>query len=46
VGVSGPEQEDAIAALIAAAAAADTEVVTVDPNEQRLSDGVGAITRY
>jgi hypothetical protein len=46
VGVSGPEQESAIAALIAAAAAADTEVVTVDPNEQLLADGVGAITRY
>jgi hypothetical protein len=46
VGVGGPEQEDAIAALIAAAAVADTEVVTIDPNEQRLADGVGAITRY
>jgi hypothetical protein len=46
VGVSGPEQESAIAALIAAAAAGDAEVVTVDPNEQPLTDGVGAITRY
>lgn len=46
VGVSGPERENAIAALIAAAAAEDAEVVTVDPNEQRLTDGIGAITRY
>ena len=46
VGVSGPERENAIAALIAAAAAEDAEVVTVDPSEQRLTDGIGAITRY
>jgi hypothetical protein len=46
VGVSGPERENAIAALIAAAAAGDAEVVTVDPSEQRLADGVGAITRF
>jgi hypothetical protein len=46
VGVSGPERENAIAALIAAAAAGDAEVVTVDPSEQRLTDGIGAITRY
>lgn len=46
VGVSGVEQENAIAALIAAAAASDAEVVTVDPNDVVLNDGVGAITRY
>jgi len=46
VGVSGPERENAIAALIAAAAAEDAEVVTVDPSVQRLTDGIGAITRY
>jgi hypothetical protein len=46
VGVSGPEQENAVAALIAAAAAEDAEVVTVDPSDQRLTDGIGAITRY
>jgi hypothetical protein len=46
VGVSGPERENAVAALIAAAAAEDAEVVTVDPSEQRLTDGIGAITRY
>ncbi len=46
VGVSGAEQEDAISALIAAAAAGDAEVVTVDPNDVVLTDGVGAITRY
>jgi Bacterial archaeo-eukaryotic release factor family 2 len=46
VGVSGAEQENAIAALIAAAAAGDAEVVTVDPNDVVLTDGVGAITRY
>jgi Bacterial archaeo-eukaryotic release factor family 2 len=46
VGVSGAEQENAISALIAAAAAADAEVVTVDPNDVVLTDGVGAITRY
>ena len=46
VGVSGPERENAIAALIAAAAAENAEVVTVDPSVQRLTDGIGAITRY
>jgi hypothetical protein len=46
VGVSGPERENAVAALIAAAAAEDAEVVTVDPSEQRLTDGIGAITRF
>ena len=46
VGVSGPERENAIAALIAAAVAENAEVVTVDPSEQRLTDGIGAITRY
>ena len=46
VGVSGAEQENAVAALIAAAAAGDAEVVTVDPNDVVLTDGIGAITRY
>jgi hypothetical protein len=46
LGVSGAEQENAIAALIAAAAVGNAEVVTVDPNDVVLTDGVGAITRY
>jgi hypothetical protein len=33
-------------AAVAVTAAEDAEVVTVDPNEQRLTDGIGAITRY
>jgi Bacterial archaeo-eukaryotic release factor family 2 len=45
-GVARPEEESAVGALIAAAATANAEVVTVAAEEQPLRDGIGAITRY
>jgi hypothetical protein len=45
-GVATPAREDAEEALIGAAAATGADVVTMDPDDDDLTDGIGAIVRF